>query len=156
MSKASKNGDFSSDLTAVFFPHGTAQFLTAAISMTLGHTCLVLTTYEIFLSGTARPESELNSLYMLLIGAVSLLLFFHPTFMVTRGKRWAHDFLKLLSNVYLGLFAVAASWMLISEQQVWWVPATGFGLVVIAACMYRTKGFNFFRNRFERLWSGIR
>lgn len=138
------------DLSSIFFPPGTVQFLVAVMCMTLSHVGLTVTVYELLLMEWA--EGAVTSLHMLVAGAVAVFLFFHPSFMVTRGKRWAHEFLKDLSLVYSGLFLVAFCAALIRYQQFWQLPVVGLALAVVAAAMYRSKGFGRFCKHFELLW----
>lgn len=141
-----------SDLVAVFFPPGVTSFMVGVMSMTFAHTLMMLTVLQIILSQWIGPSTYLLQTYALITGCVTILLVVHPAFMLTRGRHWAHTFLKHLSGMYAGVFAVALAWMLIDKQRVWWLPALGLTLASLAAWMYRTEGIVRFREHFESIW----
>lgn len=137
------------EILAAFFPPGAVPFLVAVLSMTLAHACLMLTAYAIVRRWLA--VSDADSVYMLAFGWISMLVYVHPSFMLTRGRSWAYRFLKRISVAYIAMLSIGLAWHVANGRWDWWVPAAGLAFAALAAWMYRTNGFRRLRERYQEL-----
>jgi len=85
------------------------------------------------------------------------MLVVHPTFMVTRGKRWARTFLRHLNHVaILALGSVVLLSLLPHQPAHTGLSIFGLVLAVVVFGIYRSRAFDNACKHFEEIWDEYR
>jgi|GEM_PF-4581098 len=96
---------------------------------------------------------------MVQMGSVVIftMLVVHPTFMLTRGKRWARTFLRHFNHVVVLTSATVLVMSLWTQHPLHTgMSAFGLALALLAFAFYRTEGFDNTCSHFEKIRDDLR
>lgn len=141
------------ELTALL-PPGVVSTIAAVISMILSSAILVAAIQGAFFS---HLDSETLALSQMACLVVFTLLIVHPTFMVTRGKRWPTTFLKQVNHLVIAGLMIVLAWNLWSSQGRHAVGSLiGLMFAVIAYLLYRSRVFQHTCYHYQKLWGDLK
>lgn len=141
------------DIVALL-PPGIANTIAAVISMILSSAMLVGGVQGAFFSHLPPETLALSQMACLV---VFTFLIAHPTFMVTRGKRWSKTFLRHVNHAIITGLVIVLAWNFWSGHE-FHAAGTLLGLLFafIAFLLYRSRGFERTCRHYQKLWDGSR
>ena len=136
------------------FPTGWPHFVGAVMSMMPALVLSWVPLSDFLLSGYDVGVSTSVILAGLVLLSITLS---HPTFMLTRGKRWARPFLRWYNLFCIALLVIGGlAHLFTGNTSKFYAISIGLIFALIAFKLYRSRGFTQFCDHYCILWDAHR